>query len=102
MRLTTPIALAFALGAYAVQRERIALESLRDECRISFPNAQVDFDLCPLLKDHGHLNGVRSVEKNTPPTITTTTYSWNLAGALPHNESIPEEEQVGIVLLSLR
>lgn len=84
---------SLAAGAAAKERARVAVDSLADGCKIDFADAQISFDLCPLFQGHGHLSGAKTVEEDTPPSVTTTVLRWNFDGALERNQSVADEDQ---------
>lgn len=62
-------------------------------CKLSFPKAGRDYNLCPLFSTHGHTVGSLSSEERTPPTITRTEIKWNFGGPLERIENTKESEQ---------
>lgn len=81
------LAAAFVVAAGDVR----LLDSLADHCRFSL-DGQV-FDLCPILSANEG-DRVYKTTRQTPPTIMTVEYRFNLQNPLTKISGVPNHEQV--------
>lgn len=64
-----------------------------DVLQCSFHVGDFVFDLCPVVKSHTFAPITISLQEDTPPTCTKSTYTISMNGALKRDGTLPAELQ---------